>query len=200
MEEFIGKLVYKISETVLISLYDGVILSTVQSWAHLSLPASEEMETNHCQHCVQTRPGNVVSLRWSIPRLPVSTAPVFSLFPPLPMQYESDIILLPELPAFWLFPRDFCSIWTMKFGFYFTTAFPCFPLCCGTPHQGREAVPCPVTEELLCSCHWIIWKAGKATMGKQRCFLPVSQVLGRLLMSKRVSLKGQELPDPLFPR
>lgn len=200
MEAFIGKLVYKINETVLINLYEGIILSTVQSWAHVTLPASEEMETDHCQHSVQTRPGNVISLRWGIPRLPVSTAPVFSLSATLPMQDESDTILLPELPAFWLFPWDFCSVWTTRFVFYFTTTFPCFLLCHGTPHQGREAVLCPVTVELLCSCHWIIWKAGKATMGKQRCFPPVSQALGRLLMSRKVSLKGQELPDTLFPR
>lgn len=94
-----------------------------------------------------------------------------------------------------LFPSTFCSVWTVRLGFYFPTVFPAFlSLCCRTPHQGRQAVSCPVC------CHGIIWKAREATTGKRRCFPPVSQALGRLSMSRSVSLKGQELPAPLFPR
>lgn len=43
------------------------------------------------------------------------------------------VVLLSDIPVFWLFPWNFCSLQTMRLHFYFTTAFPSISLsCCRT--------------------------------------------------------------------
>lgn len=89
--------------------------------------------------------------------------------------------LLPGVPAFWLFPWNFCSVQTTRIGFYFTIAFPAESL---PKHDGQFCVPFIATG--------LSERLERQTQGKQRCFPPVSQALGRLLMSRRVFTKWAE--------
>lgn len=93
--------------------------------------------------------------------------------------------LLPGVPAFWLFPWNFCSVQTIRIGFYFTISFPAEPL----PKDGRQfCVPFAATGSSE--------RLEGQPQGEQRCFPPVSQAL---LMSRRVFTgRGCQTPCSLL--
>lgn len=100
--------------------------------------------------------------------------------------------LLSGVPAFWLFPWSFCSVQTVRIGFYFTIAFPVASL----PKDERQFF-------VLFAATRSSKRLERQPQRKQRCFPPVSQALRWLLMSRRVSTKWAEaakLPVPYLTK
>lgn len=76
-------------------------------------------------------------------------------------------------------------------GFILLLLFPAFlSLCSSSPHQGRQAALCPVF------CHWIIWKAGGATMGKQTASCRSPRLSGGCWWAQVFQLHGKSCESP----